>query len=274
MRQQLLQHPGSKAAAVPVAAKPRAAAPRSVATASKSASQSMVGLRPEQVAFLGEYAAGTEGAHVLVQVLCWATVPTAWAVLSQTATSLRELRGGAMALSSPAKGAMSWVHEVAPQLGSPLERDSGAAESTLAAWIRRLPIRFSVAVVEYETRHPPVADALGYRSLFAGCLTAYSGYLKRTSQAACRLVIAPDRGPGQNDARLQVYRKVLPHLDAASSLGSLELMSWPETTVPLALEMAQLSAAAVGRHIQQPSEPGPLFETIRAQLAPPSPFTR
>jgi hypothetical protein len=228
----------------------------------------MVGLRPEQVAFLGEYEASGEGKHVSVQVLCWPTVPSAWATLSQTATSLRELRGGAMALSSPPKGGTSWVHDVAPQLGFPLERDSGAAESTLAMLIRRLPVRFSVAVVESEAG----ADASRYRSLFSGCLTAYNGFLKTTGQDACRLVIAPDRGALQNDAQFQVYRELLPHLDSASRLGPLELMFWSEALPPLALEIAQLAAAAVGRHLQQPEEPGALFETVLAQLAPPSRF--
>jgi hypothetical protein len=188
---------------VSAAGKPSAVAPRSAATTSKSASQSMVGLRPEEVAFLGDYMASSEDRYVFVQVLCWPTVPTAWATLTKTATSLRELRGGAMALSTPAKGGTSWVHDVAPQLGSPLERDSGAAESTLAALIRRLPVRFSVAVVEYKTRPPVGADALRHRSLLSGCLTAYNGYLKSTGQVACRLVIAPNMGPLQNDAQLQ-----------------------------------------------------------------------
>lgn len=254
------------------AAKPSATASRSAALSGKGAAQSMVGLRPEQVAFLGEYAASSEDRQVSVKVLCWPTVPTAWATLTQIATSLRELRGGAMALSSPPRGGTSWVHDVAPQLGAPLERDSGAAESTLAMLIRRLPVRFSVAVVESEARPLPGGDALRHRSLFSGCLTAYNGFLKSTSQAACRLVLAPDRGALQNDAQLQVYRELLPHLDSASRLGPLELMFWSEAPLPLALEVAQLAAAAVGRHLQQPEESSALFETVRAQLAPPSRF--
>lgn len=264
--------PRNKGAVVSAAGKSSAVASRVAATVSKSASPSMVGLRPEQVAFLGEYAASSEGKHVFVQVLCWPTVPTAWPTLTQTATSLRELRGDTMALSMPPKGGTSWVHEVAPQLGLPLERDSGAAESTLAALIRRLPVRFSVAVVEYEGRPLLGADASRHRSLFSGCLTAYSGYLKSTRQTACRLVIAANSGPLQNDAQHQIYREVLPHTDSASRLGSLALTFWTEVTVPLALEMTQLAAAAVGRHIQQPNEPSPLFETVRAHLAPPSRF--
>ncbi|WP_132143145.1 hypothetical protein [Luteibacter rhizovicinus] len=251
-----------------VAGKPGGAA----ATAGKSTSQAMVGLRPEQVAFLGEYAVSTKDRHVFVQILCWPAVPVAWAMLTQTAASLRQLRGDTMALCMPPKGGTSWIHDVAPQLGLPLERDPGAAESTLAALIRRLPVRFAVAVVEQEARQAQVADALRHRSLFSGCLTAYGAYLKSTNQAACRVVIAPNGEPLQNDARQQIYRDVLPHLDSASRLGALELTFWPEATVPVPLEMAQLAAAAVGRHVQQPAQPSPLFEAVRAHLAPPSRF--
>ncbi|WP_448097609.1 hypothetical protein [Luteibacter yeojuensis] len=255
-----------------VVGKPAGTSARSAATAARNGSPSRLGLRPEQVAFLGEYAADGKGRHVFVQVMCWPTVPMAWTTLTQTLANLRDVRGDIMASCMPAKGGTSWVHEVAPQLALPLERDPGAAESTLAALIGRLPVRFSVAVVEHEAREVRGGDALRHRSLFSGCLAAYSAYLKSTKQASCRLVIAADRGRLQNDAQQQVYRDLLPHLDSASQLRALELTHWTETTMPLALEMSQLAAAAVGRHVQQPNEPSPLFEMVRGHLAPPSRF--
>ncbi|MDQ0008235.1 hypothetical protein J2T07_000394 [Luteibacter jiangsuensis] len=229
-------------------------------------------MRPEQVAFLGEYASIGKDRHVFVQVMCWPTVPMAWTALTQAVANLREVRGDMMALCIPVKGGTSWVHEIAPQLALPLERDPGAAESTLAALIRRLPVRFSVAVVEHEARGAKGGDASRHRSLFSGCLAAYSAYLKSTKQASCRLVIAADKGHPQNDSQQQAYRDLLPYLDSASQFGALDLTHWTETTVPLALEMSQLAAAAVGRHVQQPNEPSPLFETILEHLVPPSRF--
>ncbi len=232
----------------------------------------MAGLRPEQIAFLGEYEAVTRDKQVFVQILCWPTVPAAWTMLTQTATALREQRSDTMALTIPPKGGASWIHGVAPQLGLPLERDLGAAESTLATLIRRLPVRFSVAVVEHVVGQNQGSDALRHRSLYAGCLTAYSAYLKSTRQTACRQVIAPNHAPSENEAQKLAYEEVLPHVDSASRLGSLALAFWPEATVPVPLEMAQLVAAAVGRHVQQPAQASPIFETVRAHLAPPSRF--
>jgi hypothetical protein len=232
----------------------------------------MAGLRPEQIAFLGEYEAATKDKQVFVQLLCWPTVPAAWTLLTQAAKALREQRGDAMAITTLPKGGASWIHSVAPQLGLPLERDIGAAESTLATLIRRLPVRFSVAVVEQEVGHNQGSDALRHRSLHSGCLTAYSAYLKNTRQAACHLVIAPSHEPLENEAQKLAYNEVLTHLDSTSRAGALELAFWPEATVPVPMEMAQLVAAAVGRHVQQPTQASPIFETVRAHLAPPSRF--
>lgn len=255
-----------------VAGKRSAATSQSAATAVKNASQAMTGLRPEQVAFLGEYAASAKDKQVFVQILCWPTVPAAWGMLTQTALALNEQRRGDSMSLSVAKSAASWIPGVAPQLGLPLERDPGAAESTLATLIRRLPIRFAVAVVEHETEQNSGSDALRRRSLFSGCLTAYNAYLKSTNQAACRIVVAPKQEPSESDGQRLIFGEVLAHLDSASRLGSLELAFWPEATVPLPLEMAQLAAAAVGRHVQDPAQASPLFETVRAHLAPPSRF--
>ncbi|WP_243050341.1 hypothetical protein [Dyella sp. RRB7] len=251
------------------AAKSAGAASRAVA--GKSASQVMAGIGAEQIAFLGEYEASTKDKQVFVQILCWPTVATAWPLLTQAAKALREQRGDTTMLSAP-KGDPSWMHGVAPQLGLPLERDLGAAESTLATLIRRLPVRFAVAVVEHEAGQNQASDALRYRSLLSGCLTAYSNYLKSTKQTACRLVIAPNQDPLKNEMQQRVYHEVLPHLDSTSRLGPLELAFWSEATVPVPLEMAQLAAAAVGRHVQHPTPASPIFETIRAHLAPPSRF--
>jgi hypothetical protein len=255
---------------VPVASKPAAASAR--VAAGKSTSQPMAGLRSEQLAFLGEYAASSGDKQVFVRILCWPTVPVAWTTLTQTATALREQRGDAMAFTASPKGDPSWIHNVAPQLGLPLERELGAAETTLATLIRRLPVRFAVAVVEHEVGQNPGSDALRYRSLYAGCLTAYSGYLKSTGQAACRLVIAPSHEASENETQKLAYDATLSHVDTTSRLGALELAFWPEATAPVPLEMAQLVAAAVGRHVLQPAQASPLFETVRAHLVPPSPF--
>lgn len=232
--------------------------------------QQLSGLRPEQMAFMGEYAGAAQGKQVFVQVLCWSTVPAAWGTLAQSCAALRNLRGDTAGLSAP-KGT-SWIHQVAPQLSRPLERDVAAAESTLATLIRRLPIRFAAAVVEVGANQPPGPETQRYRNLFSESLGAYSAHLRDANQAQCRVLIASEQAPSITEIKHQVYGEVLQHLDSAARVEGMALTIWPGNDAPLPLEMAQLAASAVGRHLHEPTLASPLFETVRGQLVPPSRF--
>lgn len=256
---------------MPVASKPSyAVAGKSPLTAQPAPGQSLAGLRPEQMAFLGEYADTVQGRPVFVQVVCWPTVPAAWGMLAQSYAGLRSQRGGTTALPS-AKGT-SWIHQVAPQLSLPLERDAAAAESTLATLIRRLPIRFAAAKVEVDPAHAAASEAQRYRDLFSQSLGAYSSHLRSANQAACRVLLAAQQATSAGDAQLQVYNEVLPHLDEAARVEGMALIGWPGNDVPLPLEMAQLAASAVGRHLHDPTMVSPLFETVQGHLVPSSRF--
>lgn len=222
------------------------------------------GLGPEHVAFLGESAAN----EVFVQVLCWPTIPAAWSMLAEAAAAMRVVRRG-LSMSAGTAGT-SWVQCVAPQLSRPLERESGAAESTLATLIGRLPVRFATAVVEQGANQRQSSDAVRYRSLFAGCLTGYDTCLKASRQNAARVIIAPGHGKVKNDLRAAVYAQMLPHMDGAERLEAMKLAFWPTGTPPLPMEVAQLAASAVSRHLQEPTLFNPLYEMVRAHLAPPS----
>lgn len=245
--------------------------PSSRAGSGRDVLQSMTGLRPEHVAFLGEYSASTRDKRVDVQILCWPTVSAAWSMLAQSLTGLQSLRGGDSHTTNRVP-VSTWLRDVAPQLCLPIDREPGAIESTLATLIRRLPLRFAVAVVEQQAGQTAGSDTLRYRSLFSGSLAAYGAYLKSTNQTACRIIIASSGAAEVNDARRTTYNEVVPHLDSAARLGALELGFWSEAATPLPMEVAQLAAAAVGRHLELPSEANPLFETVRAHLAPPSRF--
>lgn len=232
--------------------------------------QTMRGLHPGQVAFLGEYRASAEDKRIDVQVLCWPAMSTAWSILAQSLASLQSLRAdSAFVQRLPVS---TWLRDVAPQLCLPVDREPSAIESTLATLIRRLPLRFAVAVVEHPAGQDSKSDAVRYRSLFSGCLTAYSAYLKSTKQEACRIIVASPGSTEGNDLRQATYGEVLQHLDGAAQLRALALGFWPEATIPLPMEVAQLAAAAAGRYLERPSEVNPIFETVRAHLAPPSRF--
>ncbi|MGA0585633.1 hypothetical protein ACO2Q2_00620 [Dyella sp. KRB-257] len=226
----------------------------------------MTGLAPEHVAFVGQTAAK----NVFVQILCWPTMPAAWSMLAEAVAALRAVRNG-LSMSNPVLGS-SWMQQVAPQLSGPLEREWGAAESTVATLIRRLPVRFAAAVVEHEPGQGQGTDAMRHRSLFSGCLTAYDTYLKNSNQRAFRLMLAPSHSAAENDLRQAVLAEMLPHMDGSERLGTLELAFWSGAASPLPMEVAQLAAVAVSRHLQEPAQVSPLFEAVRARLAPPSHF--
>jgi hypothetical protein len=231
-----------------------------------SARAALAGLHPGQMAFLGEYSSVAQDKQVFVQVLCWPTIPAAWSMLAQSHAGLRNHRGGMTALPAP-KGS-SWIHRVAPQLSQPLERDAAAAESTLATLIRRLPIRFAASVVQVAPTQAQASDTLRYRDLFSESLAAYGSHLKGANQAACRVLIAPGQETPEADMRCQVYGEVLPHLDNATHVNGMALIGWQESDMPLPLEMAQLVAFAVGKHLHEPELASPLFETVRGHLVP------
>lgn len=246
-------------------------APAAGAKSTPDVLQTMRGLRPEQVAFLGEYRATSPDKCIDVQILCWPTVSAAWSMLAQSLRGLQSLRGGDNTAAQRAPVSTTWVQHAAPQLCLPVDREPTAIESTLATLIRRLPLRFAVAVVEQQVKQNAAPDSLRYRSLFSGCLTAYDTYLKSTRQAACRVIITAPGDTAVDDVRRATYGEALAHLDSAR-LGALELGFWPEDAVPLPMEVAQLAAAAVGQHLAHPSVTSPMFETVRAHLVPPSRF--
>jgi len=235
-------------------------------TAGRTSPLRTPGLGSGQVAFVGE----AEEQDLFVQILCWPTIPVAWSMLSEAASAMRSVREG-LSMSNPVEGS-SWLQQVAPQLSRPLERELGAAESTLATLIGRLPVRFAVAIVEHEADALQTSEALTSRALFSGCLTAYDSFLKSSNQAAFRVMVVPNRGDAQNEQRLAVYNELLPHLDGANRLSTIELAFWPEAKLPLPMEVAQLAAAAVLRHLQDPAQTNPLFDVVRDNLASPSRF--
>ncbi|MDE2309166.1 MAG: hypothetical protein KGJ97_12860, partial [Xanthomonadaceae bacterium] len=224
------------------------------------------GLGSGQVAFVGE----AVEQDLSVTVLCWPTIPVAWSMLSEAASAMRSVREG-LSMSGPAEGS-SWLQQAAPQLSRPLEREFGAAESTLASLVGRLPVCFAVAIEEHQADVRQASAALTSRALFSGCLAGYDNFLKSSSQQAFRVMVVPDRGEARNEQHLAVYNELLPHLDGARRLRAIELAFWPEARLPLPMEVAQLAAAAVLRHLQDPAQSNPLFDVIRDHLAPPSRF--
>jgi len=163
------------------------------------------------------------------------------------------------------------MQDVAPLLSRPVAHDLVAGESTLATLIRRLPIRMAVAVAEHEVSSRDLPEPVRCRELFAACLAAYDAHLRADHQAAARVVMVQGKDPAQEILYRASYQEVRARLATSGPMSSMELRFWADPP-PLPLELVQLAAAAVIRHLQDPERPHPLVETILGQTVPLSRF--
>ena len=224
-------------------------------------------LRPEQIAFAGEARNGDRSALVL----CWPTLPAAWSVLAQAAASLLDVRkGSAGAPIGRPPAATPWMQAIAPQLSQPIAHDPMAGESTLAALVRRLPIRMAVAVTDYAADRD-VPEPVRCRDLFGGCLAAYDAHLKASQQAAARVVMVKGKSSSTEILYQASYQEVGTRLTTSGQVGAMDLRFWTDAA-PLPLELAELAAAAVIRYLQDPEKPHPLMEAIKGHTVPLSRF--
>jgi hypothetical protein len=227
------------------------------------------------MAFAGEYIFQTEQRQISVLALCWPTVLGTWGTLTQSASTLHALRrdaGGTTTSRPGPKRSIDWLHDAAPQLCGSLQLEPSAMESTLAALVRRLPVRCVAAVVDQDLSKGDGAEMPRYRALFAECLRDYGRHLRELNQSACQCLIAARReGQSLNDAKTG-YGEARAHVDDSYRLGALALAFWPDDVSPLPLELARLAAAAIGRHIAIPQEDGPLFDVFTNHMASSSRF--
>lgn len=225
--------------------------------------QDLANLLPEHIAFAGE--ARTDARSALV--LCWPALPAAWSVLAQATASLNRIRSEATPFRDARPAVTSWMQAVAPQLSRPVIHDLIAGESTLASLVRRLPIRMAVAVAEHETLGHGMPEPLRCRELFAGCLAAYDAHLRDAQQPAARVVMIKGKEPPLEILYQASYQEVGARLATSGPMSAMELRFWTGTS-PLPLELAELAATAVTRHLQDPDKPHPLVETIKVHAVP------
>jgi hypothetical protein len=224
-------------------------------------------LRPEHIAFAGEARDGDRS----VLVLCWPTLPAAWSMLAQAAASLLEIRKGSTSASIGRPSAVThWMQGIAPRLSQPIAHDPMAGESTLAALVRRLPIRMAVAVTDYAADRE-VPEPVRCRDLFGGCLAAYEAHLKASQQAAARVVMVKGKNSPMEILYQASYQDVGTRLATSGQVSAMELRFWKDAP-PLSLEAAELAATAAIRYLQDPEKPHPLMEAIKGHAVPFSRF--
>ena len=217
---------------------------------------------PSGARFLAKGAAilcrATSASGTDAHLLCWPTVPNAWAALTrslvpmQTATS----RTAAPTMRS------SWVHTCSPQLGD-LFQDSQAGESTLAALLARTAFQMVVHLVpsgSKEARSPAPWQGL------SACLEAYGDVLARERRPpATELLVARDVAIPDERNLTAFHRR---HGDLPW-LASLPMTMVDDLTSPMPLEASRVAVAAIARFNDAPESNHPIFEAVRPKLANP-----
>lgn len=216
----------------------------------------------DQIAVLGtwtEPAGSAEHGERTVRVFCWPEVAGAWARLAEAVAA-----AGQRARDQRKGVAATWMAASAPQICGPLQGDAALAEATLAALVQRLPVRITLALADDR---PEGSAAVGRqcRALFSECMAPYATYLFQTNQVARAMALA---GPSDDVTRWAedaAFGSIQTLLDEGKRLKPMRLRHWTETALPLPLELAQVVAQGVSRHLDVPDRLSPLMDAIRSK---------
>jgi hypothetical protein len=192
--------------------------------------------------------------------------------LGQAWRTLQTGRGNPSPYTPVSTGSASWIRQCAPQLAEPFRGTSAAEESSVAALLARTAVQAAVSVHGLgRTASTATSDATP-RALL-DCLTAYDQYLQAPLRRTCTMLVC--RSHSAETDRQQV--KDLDHCRAqmvgAAWLRDLQFHTWTEPVEPLPLELAQVIAASVTRHVLTGGEGDPVFDAVSAKLAN-DPFPR
>ena len=228
-------------------------------------------LKPAEIAFLGEFESETAARPVdekslFIQVLCWSRTANGWFALNESWDSMKAYRDGTTPFVRPAKSPPpppSWVLAVAPKLGAPF-RDNPAEESTLAAWISRAQISFSIAIIEKSK-----ADSEGtyYRAALLESLGSYQAFLESPAYEPSRLIMTAEHSQLRHTRLVEAFKEARVRLQAETIFEAMQLQPCNLGKYPLPLELANLASAAVLRYLKSPSVSNPIYDAIRLKMA-------
>ena len=236
----------------------------------RSAAPKAPPLAPQHLAFVGDSEGAQSGAPqpddaVRVQALCWATIPTAWAFLTQTWDAMTAHR---VPNSAPIKARglpcqPDWVAETVPKLSAPFS-DVTATESTLAALIARAPIELALSIGEIPSG-TPLGLSRGMREVAIACLNDYLENLKTPGRSACRVLLSISRGEQRDRELSSAYRDAWERAEA-SHLDRAELRFCDPSDAPVPLDLTNLAAVATARYLSMPEVANPVFEALRSKV--------
>ncbi|HWT16339.1 MAG TPA: hypothetical protein VN581_11190 [Patescibacteria group bacterium] len=228
-------------------------------------------LDPARIAFTGSAQLDEPApATVYVQVLCWPIMATAWGSLTQTWRTTRVERGDRKPPTAAAASVTSWIRACAPQLGAPF-RDSTAEDSSIAALLTRTPIEIAVVIQDSRKRRDP-AGTREHPQLEAlsGCLSHYSDAARARRRNPCAMLLSRARGPAIDRQCLKELEHAKSMNSETGSLAQMQLHFWDQPKEPLPLELANVIAAAVLKHLLDRDGFNPVFEAVLGKLVHPA----
>lgn len=223
-------------------------------------------IQTARIAFLGSAQASNEaGESVMVQALCWPTLPTAWVELTHSLHDVLMGRGNPGPYTPGMDKPPSWLRACAPQLAKPFCGTAGAEESSIAALLARTSMQAAVVIVDSRD----VRTAVAQPQTLSRCVSVYNQLVQASASTRlpCTMLIAASQG-GPADAQclaeLSLCRTLMPH---ARWLDDLQLQFWSEAIEPLPLELARVVALSTARHVLFEESDDPLFEAVLTKLA-------
>jgi hypothetical protein len=218
---------------------------------------------PERIAFCGEAtSAGDHKIHVVT--FCWPLVANAWTQFTQAWEALHANQGERLP-AAPAGPRPSWLQGHASQLGARFT-DTTAQESTVAALLGRGAFQFAIGTFE----SPPGIDSSdrAFGNALADCLTTYASFLKSPGRRPCSMLIArAEKTPKDAEARAADFLRCRSRVFEAGWLDDVTMRFWETPREPLPLELANVAAASVARHIEQPDATNPIFDALLTKLS-------
>ncbi|HEY5803483.1 MAG TPA: hypothetical protein VIT90_07330 [Lysobacter sp.] len=217
-----------------------------------------------RIGFLGTARASNEaGENVIVQSLCWPTLPMAWVELTHSLHEVLVGRGNPGPYTPGVDKPPSWLRACAPQLAKPFCGTAGAEESSIASLLARTSMQAAVAIVDSRD----VRTAVAQPQALSRCVSIYNQLIQASTRLPCTMLIAvsqTDPADEQCLVELSRCRILMPN---ARWLDDLQLQFWSEEIEPLPLELARVVALSTARHVLFEEAEDPLFDAVLTKLA-------
>lgn len=233
-----------------------------------ASSASAEGPRASRIAFLGSAMVTTEvGEAVLVNVLCWPTLPNGWVDLTRALRSIGADRGkdpGAKIIRTDK--APSWISACAPQLAAPFGATATAEDHSVAALLMRTSMQVALSVVDLRAGKHRIKSADMHQRALSQCLEIYNESAQVRMREPCTLMLSRSQTAAIDQQQVEALAKCRAQMPGAPWLEQMQLQFWSEALEPIPLELSQLMAAAAARYVLDDDASLPLVDAMITKL--------